>query len=173
MISTKYDLNQPVYQAFAPQIYISQTYKYQTQDYNYKNDSYQVQFPTQEELEKAKKYQSKIPNYGVSNDDKNIDNVVVGYTELEEVKSSIPEAFNTFPGDVPLDPKYINANGKLPAGFEDFHPKIKTQEYGNAHQPLLYPQQSYTLEPVYTVQQDQQGFGNILNYQQGYQPPNA
>ena len=71
LISTRYDLNQPFYQEkyqqFIPQIIlINQTYNYEPQDYNYLDNSYQVNLPTQEELEKAQKYKDKVPNYQVS-----------------------------------------------------------------------------------------------------------
>ena len=71
LISTRYDLNQPVYQEkyqeFVPQInLIYQTFNYKPQDYNYLNNNYELNLPTQEELERAKKYQDKVPDYQVS-----------------------------------------------------------------------------------------------------------
>ena len=71
LISTRYDLNQPVYQEkyqhFIPQInLIFQTFTYQEQDYNYLNNQYEVNLPTQEELEKAQRYQDKVPDYQIS-----------------------------------------------------------------------------------------------------------
>ena len=71
LISTRYDLNQPVYQAkyeqFIPQIIIiNQTFNYRPQDYNYLNNNYEVNLPTKEELERAQKYQDKVPDYQVS-----------------------------------------------------------------------------------------------------------
>ena len=71
LISTRYDLNQPVFQEkykiFIPQInLIYQTFEYKQQDYNYLNNQYEVNLPTQEELEKAKRYQDKVPDYQIS-----------------------------------------------------------------------------------------------------------
>ena len=69
LISTRYDLNQPKYEQFIPQIIIiNQTYNYQPQDYNYLNpsDKYSVNLPTKEEIERAKQYQDKVPDYQVS-----------------------------------------------------------------------------------------------------------
>ena len=71
IISTRYDLNQPIYQekyqALIPQInYINQTYNYTPEEYNYLNKNYPVNLPTQEELEKAQMFKDKIPNYQVS-----------------------------------------------------------------------------------------------------------
>ena len=42
---------------------ISQQYKYEQDYYIYKNENYNLQIPTNEELEKAKQYQDKIPGY--------------------------------------------------------------------------------------------------------------
>jgi hypothetical protein len=71
LISTRYDLNQPVYQEkyqpFIPQInLIYQSFEYKPEDYNYLNNKYEVNLPTQEELERAQRYQDKVPDYHVS-----------------------------------------------------------------------------------------------------------
>lgn len=67
LISTRYELNQPEYQRFDPQInsFINQS-TYTNINYYYKNDNYEVQLPTEEELEIAKFYKDKIPNYQIS-----------------------------------------------------------------------------------------------------------
>ena len=164
LVSTRYDLNQPVYQTFAPQInLITQTLDYESQDYNYKNTSYQVQMPTEEELEKAKEYQSKVPSYEISNDNNIKVGVVVDYPESNKEKNNyIPPAFISVPGDVPLAPNQINPNGDLPPGFDEFRPQIQIQNYEKTPQSLL---------PI--QQQDRQGDENSTNYQLGYQPPNT
>ena len=82
LISTRYDLNQPVfqekYQQLIPQInWINQTYSYEAQDYNHLNNNYQVNLPTQEELEKAQKYRDKVPNYQVSSGNGQINSGVI------------------------------------------------------------------------------------------------
>ena len=61
LVSTRYDLNQPVYQVFVPQInLISQQYQYGQEYYNYLNQGYELELPTLEELEAAKQYQIKF-----------------------------------------------------------------------------------------------------------------
>ena len=71
MVSTRYDLNQPEfdqkYQALNPHInLISQTYNYHNEDYNYINNNFKVNLPSQEEVENAAQYQDKIPDYKIS-----------------------------------------------------------------------------------------------------------
>ena len=71
IVSTRYDLNQPMYvekyKPFAPQInLITQTFEYKPEDYNYLNNDYQPNLPTEEEIEQAKKYKDKIPDYKIS-----------------------------------------------------------------------------------------------------------
>lgn len=71
LISTRYDLNQPVfqekYQPLIPQInLIYQTFNYKPQDYNYLDNNYEVNLPTKEELERAQRYKDKVPDYQVS-----------------------------------------------------------------------------------------------------------
>lgn len=71
LVSTRYDLNQPEfdqkYQALNPHInLISQTYNYHNEDYNYINNNFKVNLPSQEEVENAAQYQDKIPDYKIS-----------------------------------------------------------------------------------------------------------
>lgn len=73
LISTRYDLNQPQYtekyERFNPQInLLIQVFKYEPQDFNYLNNNYQVDLPTEEEIEQAQKYNDKIPNYQISSE---------------------------------------------------------------------------------------------------------
>ena len=68
LVSTRYDLNQPVYQELVPKIdLISQQYQYEQEYYNYKNEDYDLKKPTKEELEEAKQYRNKVPNNQISN----------------------------------------------------------------------------------------------------------
>ena len=72
IISTRYDLNAPEYnaryQSFTPALYLqNQQYTYQPEEYNYLNNDYNPDLPTQEELERAGQYDDKIPNYEISN----------------------------------------------------------------------------------------------------------
>ena len=58
IVSTRYDLNQPIYtekySQLIPQInLITQQYNYQPNDYNYLNNEVQVNLPTQEELSES------------------------------------------------------------------------------------------------------------------------
>ena len=69
IISTRYSLDEPKYQALAPRIdLISQQYQYKKESYNYKNDNYIVQKPTESELEAAEQYQDKVPDYQKSSE---------------------------------------------------------------------------------------------------------
>ena len=129
LVSTRYDLNMPVYQTFVPQInLIVQQYNYQPQDYNYVNNQYQVQLPTQEELERAKQYQNKIPNYQLSSGQGNIQAGVIldnpGYSSYEVNNNLPPAAFASYAGDVALNSNQINANGNLPPGFGKPQPQL-------------------------------------------------
>ena len=72
IISTRYDLNAPEYnaryQSFTPALDLqNQQYTYQPEEYNYLNNDYNPDLPTQEELERAGQYDDKIPNYEISN----------------------------------------------------------------------------------------------------------
>ena len=161
LVSTRYDLNQPVYveryQPLVPQInLIVQQFNYQPADYNYINNAYQVQLPTQEELEKAKQYQNKVPDYQVSSGGGQIQAGVIidnpGYSSYNV--NQPPAAFASVGGNVALGADQINANGNVPAGFDQpgFRFSI-TQEtpaqQGNfPPQPQPQPQpQEYQLQP--------------------------
>ena len=120
IVSTRYDLNQPVYEDFIPQVdIISQQYNFQAADYNYLNNDYQLNIPTKEELEKAKVYQNKVPDYKISSGGGKIHAGVVlddpGYSSYNLNKP--PEAFTSIAGDVALKNNQVNANGELPPGF--------------------------------------------------------
>ena len=70
-ISTRYNLNQSIYDkkyaVLNPQInLISEIYKYEPKDYNYLNDTYQLNQPTEEEIKQSEIYQNQIPDYQVS-----------------------------------------------------------------------------------------------------------
>ena len=72
IVSTRYDLNNPEYeqkyQNLNPKInLIEQKYDFQPQEYNYLNNEYSVNYPTEEELEEAEKFKDKIPEYTLSN----------------------------------------------------------------------------------------------------------
>ena len=75
LISTRNDLNQPEYQVSIPKLdLISQEYK---NEEDYKNENYNLQIPTNEELEKAKQYQDKIPGYQTTNGEDNFQKDII------------------------------------------------------------------------------------------------
>ena len=115
LVSTRYDLNQEVYKRFVPQVnLIVQHYEYQLQDYNHVNVSVEVKLPTEEELERAKKYQNKIPNYQLSSGNGNIHSGVIldnpSYSSYE--LNQPPAAFASVPGDKALNSNQITGGGK-------------------------------------------------------------
>ena len=146
------------YQTFVPQLnLISQTYDYGSEYYNYVNNDYTVQLPTQEELERARQYQSKVPDYQISSAGGNMQAGVIidnpGYSSYNA--SEPPAAFAAVGGNVALAQDQVNANGTAPAGFGNpgFQFNIAPSQDPNAQQP----QQGYPPQ--------QQGYG--------YQPPSA
>ena len=83
------------------------------------NNNYQLNLPTQEELDRAAKYQNKVPDYKISSGGGKIHAGVVlddpGYCSYN--LNQPPEAFNSIAGDVALGKNQINANGAPPPGF--------------------------------------------------------
>ena len=113
IVSTRYNLNKPEYNSLTPQInIITQQYNYQEQDYNYVNNEYQVPLPTKEELERAKQYQNKVPDYQISSGNGNMKAGVIlddpYYSNYD--KNSPPPAFASNPGNMPYNPVNININ---------------------------------------------------------------
>ena len=67
-----------------------QQFTYQPQDYNYLNNDYNADYPTEEELQRAEQYSSKIPKYEI-------------------------QSYTSFNGDIKVgvvkdDPSYCSAN---------------------------------------------------------------
>ena len=121
LVSTRYDLNQPVYEAFIPQLdLISLQYNFQFEDYNYINNNFHLVAPTAQELEKAKPYQKKVPDYKISSGGGKIHAGVIlddpSYSSYNLNKP--PEAFTSIAGEVALKNDQVNANGDVPAGFD-------------------------------------------------------
>ena len=122
IVSTRYDLNMDRYLAFVPQLnLITNQYQYEQNYYNYKNDSYDVQLPTEEELQQAQQYQNKIPDYQVSNNSGGegqpgviMDNP--GYSSYNP--NEAPAEFAAVSGNVALAQDQINANGEPPSGYD-------------------------------------------------------
>ena len=153
IVSTRYDLNMDRYLAFVPQLnLITNQYQYEQNYYNYKNDSYDVQLPTEEELQQAQQYQNKIPDYQVSNNSGGegqpgviMDNP--GYSSYNP--NEAPAEFAAVSGNVALAQDQINANGEPPSGYDQ-------------------PGFQFNIAPA-----DQGQDGGYSSGQQGYAPPNA
>ena len=82
IVSTRYNLNQPIYDekyaALTPQInLISNVYKYEPKDYNYLNDNYQVNLPTEEEIKRSTIYENQVHEYQVSKEDGDQPGVII------------------------------------------------------------------------------------------------
>ena len=120
LVSTRYDLNQPVYQVFVPQInLISQQYQYGQEYYNYVNQSYELHLPTKEELEAAKQYQEKVPDYKISSGGGQFQAGVIednpGYCSYNP--NEAPAEFAAVSGNVALSQNQICANGGPPPDY--------------------------------------------------------
>ena len=120
LVSTRYDLNQPQYQCFNPQInLINQQYNYNPNDYVFINPQYKVQEPTDEELRWAKRYEDKIPDYKISSGNGQFQAGVViddqSYCSYNPEEP--PPAFASYGCNVVLEKDQINTNGDLPPGF--------------------------------------------------------
>ena len=188
LVSTRYDLNQPVYQVFVPQMnLITQQFEYGQEYYNYVNPSYDLQLPTQEELEAAKKYQDRVPDYQVSSGGGEIQQGVImdnpGYSSYNP--NEAPAEFAAVSGNVALAQDQIVANGGPPPNYNQpgFQFNIAPQEQvppPTAQNPGYSPNQPGYVQPGqpgqpgYTQQgypPEQQGYSSNNN-QQGYFPPN-
>ena len=107
LISTRYDLNQQQqYEYFTPSINVpNQTYAFEANNYNYINNNFQVQKPTNDEINKAAIYKDKIPNYQC-----------VSYTSInDQIKVAV----------VQDDPAYcsVNINEAPPPNCQDIGPQ--------------------------------------------------
>ena len=120
IVSTRYDLNQPIYQCFVPQLNLfSKQYNYNPEDYNFINNNYKVQVPTKQELNMAKKYQDKIPDYKISSGNGQFHAGVIidnpGYSSYSA--NEPPAAFAGMGNDVEIEDNQINEDGQVPQGF--------------------------------------------------------
>ena len=146
LVSTRYDLNQPVYEDFIPQLdLISLQYNFQLEDYNYINNNFHLVAPTAQELEKAKPYQKKVPDYKISSGGGKIHAGVVlddpSYSSYNLNKP--PEAFTSIAGDVALNKNQVNANGDLPQGFDQPGFKFNTAKDDSDSDDDNQPRQVY------------------------------
>lgn len=134
LVSTRYDLNQPIYQAFIPQLdLITQQYNFEFADYNYINNDFHLVAPTTQELEKAKIYQSRVPDYKISSGGGKIHAGVVlddpSYSSYNLNKP--PESFTSIAGDVELKKDQVNPNGAPPPGFDQANFKFNVVNKNN------------------------------------------
>jgi len=151
LISTRYDLNQPDYQnkyrPLIPQInLINQIFNYQPQDYNYLNSNRNddLKLPTQKELEEAKKYQDKIPDYQVSNGKGKIHEGVI----IDSISFS---CYKANPNNLKPAPTILNTNNQphtsscsIKASRNNQITQVENQETDadNSRRPYLYGQQN-------------------------------
>ena len=119
LVSTRYDLNQPVYQVFVPQIdLISQQYQYDQQYYNYKNESYDVQLPTEEELAAASQYQNRVPDYQISSEGDFQQGVIIDKPGYDFNPNEAPPEFAAVSGNVAIGQDQISTQGAPPPNFD-------------------------------------------------------
>ena len=109
-----------VYQVFVPQInLISQQYQYGQEYYNYLNQGYELELPTLEELEAAKQYQDKVPDYKISSGGGQFQAGVIednpGYCSYNP--NEAPAEFAAVSGNVALGQDQICANGGPPPDY--------------------------------------------------------
>lgn len=123
IISTRYDLNQPVYEdkysQLAPQLnLITQEYKYEPEAYNYMNPEINIDLPTKEELERAGQYKDKIPDYQISSGHGTIQaGVIVDNPNYSNFENEPPQSFKPVAGEIGINYDQINSEGAAPVGF--------------------------------------------------------
>lgn len=148
IISTRYDLNQPIYTPFCPRIdLINMQLNYGAEYYNYINNDYDLKLPTEEELKMAEQYKNKVPDYKLSSGGGQVHAGVIldnpGYSSYD--LNQPPPAFASYAGNVAIDQNHINEKGELPPGFG---------------QPGFQGNNDNTMSPI------------LPNNEQGYQPNN-
>ena len=73
LISTRYDLNQPKYQALTPRLDIyDKQYTYDPIYYNFLNGNYVATLPTDDELRRVQQYKNMIPDYKITTEEENM-----------------------------------------------------------------------------------------------------
>ena len=124
LISTRYDLNEPIYSNkysdLVPKLnLINKQYDYEPDTYNYVNEDANIDLPTKEELERAGQYKDKIPDYKVSKGNGNIQPGVIvddlNYSNYDF--NEPPPLFKPISGEIGLNEDQINVEGAAPTGF--------------------------------------------------------
>jgi hypothetical protein len=126
IISTRYDLNEPLYSnkysELIPQLnLIDQQYSYKPESYNYINREAEVDLPTKEELERAEQYKDKIPDYRISSGNGQTQaGVIIDTPNNSNYEyNEPPPIFKPVSGNVGLNEDQINEGGAAPTGFGD------------------------------------------------------
>ena len=101
ILSTRYDLNGPenneLYQYYMPALDLqAQQYTYQPQEYNYLNNDYEPDLPTQEDIERAAQYNDRVPKYEIENYSSLNGDIKVGVVKDEEKNKS-----NNYSNEIP------------------------------------------------------------------------
>ena len=89
---------------------VTETFNYEVQNTGYCSSDYQVNLPTQEELESAQQYQSNIPQYGITSCGGDI-GIVQDLPPTFQVNYNLPPPnFTSIGGDVALSQDQIRSN---------------------------------------------------------------
>ena len=115
LISTRYNLLLPEYMVNYNQMMpclnlITETLNYEVENTGYCSADYQVNLPTQEELESAQQYQSNIPQYGITSYGGDI-GIVQDLPPSFQVNYNLPPPnFTSIGGNVALSQDQIRTN---------------------------------------------------------------
>lgn len=146
IVSTRYDLNQQVYQELVPQINLIVTqYKYEQKDYNYLNQDYKPQLPTKEEIEAAQKYQNKVPDYKISSGEGVIKaGVIIDEPRYSTYNQNEPPAESPIvDGNLALAQNQININKALPERDNQAKSNISSQVNIIQNQDVIYSNRQF------------------------------
>ena len=96
LVSLRYDLNNNIYNPFRPRIkFLNKIQEYTPDYYNIKYGRYKTQIPTNQEIQKAKQYEKKIPQYIISNGINGTqENIVIPYFEESPIRNKYIYANN-------------------------------------------------------------------------------
>ena len=192
LISTRYNLLLPDYvQQYAPITpalnLTGSVMTYDSQNVGYCSSDYQVNVPTQEELDKAKQYENMIPHYGFSSvgGDAQI-GVVQDLPNFAECNyDQPPPSFTSLGGDVALSDSQINSTGNNGFSGSDVNMNVNTnmnqnmQVNTNMNQnmnmnPQMNPNMNINMMGNPNMNVNMMGNPNMnmqYNMQSGYQPP--